>query len=102
MRADGLLRRIRWGNAARLAALVALALVVAVWPRLGADPPRLPPAEPVPIARGAGERLGGGERSGRRIPGAEAERGSERKRGQSERRGGGGERPRAERRRGGG
>jgi hypothetical protein len=50
---DGLWQRIRWGNVARLAGLVALALVVAAWPRLRSGPPRLPPATAVPLA-GAG------------------------------------------------
>src|SRR5919201_2238089 len=50
---DGLWRRIRWGNVARLTALVALAIVVAVWPRLRGGPPRLPPAAAVPLG-GAG------------------------------------------------
>jgi hypothetical protein len=50
MRPGGAWHRIRWGNLARLGALVALALLVAAWPRLGGPPPRLPPAEPVPVA----------------------------------------------------
>ena len=41
---DGVWRRIRWENVARLVALVALGLVVAVWPRLSGRAPRLPPA----------------------------------------------------------
>ena len=93
MRPDGVWRRIRWGNVARLAALIALALVVAVWPKLGDDPPRLPPAEPVPIAGGGSEA---------RASGAERGRGGERARGGERRREGkrGGER-RRERARGG-
>jgi hypothetical protein len=99
MRPDGVWRRIRWGNVARLAALIALALVVAAWPRLGDDPPRLPPAEAVPIAGGASEarvRDAGGE--GKRA------RSGERRGGEGERRraasdGSEGERPRGGKRR---
>src|SRR3954467_12405235 len=50
---DGVWRRIRWDNVARLAALVALGLVVALWPRLGGRGPRLPPATAVPVGVGA-------------------------------------------------
>jgi hypothetical protein len=49
MAPDGVWSRIRWGNVTRLAALVALAIVVAVWPRLRGAPPRLPPATAVPL-----------------------------------------------------
>ncbi|MDP9401127.1 MAG: hypothetical protein M3P39_09350, partial [Actinomycetota bacterium] len=41
--------RIRWGNVARALALVALAALVALWPRLRAPEPVLPPAEAVPV-----------------------------------------------------
>ena len=47
---DGVWRRIRWDNVARLAALVALALLVVAWPRLSGRPPRLSPATAVPVA----------------------------------------------------
>jgi len=63
MRSDGVWHRIRWGNVARLCALVALAALVAAWPRLEGDPPRLPPAEPVPVAGG---HAGGGASGGKR------------------------------------
>jgi hypothetical protein len=46
---DGVWRRIRWDNVARLAALVALALLVVAWPRLGGRAPRLPPGTDVPL-----------------------------------------------------
>src|SRR5262245_32237214 len=69
---DGVWRRIRWGNVARVAGLVALALVVAVWPRLRGAPPRLPPAAPVPLggapAAGAGEVAAAGKRPARAEP----------------------------------
>ena len=74
---DGVWRRIRWGNVARLVTLVALGLLVAMWPRLGGDPPRLPPAGPVPVGAveragaGGAERAGGGEAE---RPGVEAKR----------------------------
>jgi hypothetical protein len=38
-----LIRRIRWPNVARAAALVAAVLLVIAWPKLRADPPPLPP-----------------------------------------------------------
>src|SRR3954470_7180263 len=95
MRPDSLLRRVRWGNVARLLALPAVVALVVLWPRLSPAPPRLPGAEPAPVAgaeapdrgitrapargeagrataeRGArprarsGEQPGGGGRSGR-------------------------------------
>src|SRR5689334_16297677 len=49
--ATPLLRRVRWGNVARLAgAFAALALVLA-WPRLRPHEPRLPPAGARPVER---------------------------------------------------
>jgi hypothetical protein len=81
MRSDGVWRRIRWGNVARLGALVALAVLVAAWPRLGGDPPRLPPAEPVPVAGSPG----GWKRPRGGATGGEGERAP------AERRGGDGE-----------
>src|SRR5947209_11426044 len=76
------LRRVRWGNVARLAgAAAALALVVA-WPRLRPHEPPLPPRTVLPAPRSAedgagrsqrprewaGERRAGGERAaGRRA-----------------------------------
>src|SRR5829696_2788444 len=38
-----LLRRIRWGNVTRAAALLAAVALVLAWPRLRSDPPSLPP-----------------------------------------------------------
>jgi hypothetical protein len=45
---DSLLRRVRWGNVARLLALPAVVLLVLLWPRLSPAPPRLPAAAPPP------------------------------------------------------
>jgi hypothetical protein len=70
MAPDGVLSRIRWGNVARLAALVALAVVVAVWPRLRGGPPRLPPASAVPL----GGASAGAEREAAAEPHAVAKR----------------------------
>jgi hypothetical protein len=64
MGSDGVWRRIRWGNVARLAGLVALALLVVTWPRLGGRAPRLPPAAPVPIVT----KPPGAKRPARREP----------------------------------
>src|SRR4051812_43143178 len=50
MRPDSLLRRVRWGNVARLLALPAVVALVVLWPRLSPAPPRLPGAEPAPVA----------------------------------------------------
>src|SRR4051795_11827642 len=47
---DSLLRRVRWGNVARLLALPAVVLLVVLWPRLSPAPPRLPAAGPRPVA----------------------------------------------------
>src|SRR4051812_33692603 len=49
MGGDRVWNRIRWDNVGRLAALVALSLLVAAWPRLGGPPPRLPAATAVPL-----------------------------------------------------
>jgi hypothetical protein len=57
---DPLLRRIRWGNVARVAALALLALLVAAWPRLRSAPPSLPAAAPVPVDPAAGRGAGAG------------------------------------------
>src|SRR3954447_20657876 len=55
---DSLLRRVRWGNLARLLALPAVVLLVVLWPRLSPAPPRLPaarpPAPPPPGGAGRG------------------------------------------------
>ena len=62
---DGVWRRIRWDNVARLAGLVALALVVVAWPRLSGRAPRLPPATAMPLApaqRGPARPAGSGSR----------------------------------------
>jgi hypothetical protein len=54
-----LLHRIRWGNVARAAALLAAVVLVVAWPRLRADPPPLPPRPAVEEAQAAGgEELG--------------------------------------------
>jgi hypothetical protein len=50
MAPDSLLRRVRWANVARVLALPAIALAVALWPRLSAPPPRAPAAEASPVA----------------------------------------------------
>jgi hypothetical protein len=47
---DSLLRRVRWGNVARLLALPAVVVLVVLWPRLSPAPPRLPEAGPAPVA----------------------------------------------------
>src|SRR4051812_15642972 len=47
---DSLLRRVRWGNLARLLALPTVVLLVVLWPRLSPAPPRLPTAAPQPVA----------------------------------------------------
>ncbi|MGK2937266.1 MAG: hypothetical protein ACSLFR_05630, partial [Solirubrobacteraceae bacterium] len=46
---SNLLARVRWGNVARVLALVALAVIIGAWPRLRGAEPALPPtaAEPV-------------------------------------------------------
>ena len=41
--------RVRWGNVARAAALLALAAIVIAWPHLRAREPALPPAHPTPL-----------------------------------------------------
>ena len=98
MRSDGVWRRIRWGNVARLAGLVAIAAAVAVWPRLGDDPPRLPPAEPVPLAGGAQRaRVGDAGGEGERALGGERKRARAGKRARVGDAGGEGERARRER-----
>jgi hypothetical protein len=89
MRSDGVWHRIRWGNVARLCALVALAALVAAWPRLGGDPPRLPPAEPVPVAGGHSGGASRGERPRARPQGGARARGGAT--------GGEGKRPKAKR-----
>jgi hypothetical protein len=80
MRSDDVWRRIRWGNVARLAALVALGLVAAAWPRLGGDPPRLPPAEPVPLGGGEAGGIGGADRPRAKGRSGERRKGGEEKR----------------------
>lgn len=49
---SNLLARVRWGNVARVLALVALAVIIGAWPRLRGAEPELPPtaAEPVVAA----------------------------------------------------
>src|SRR4051794_3745920 len=47
---DSLLRRVRWGNLARLLALPAVVVLVVLWPRLSPAPPRLPATGPQPVA----------------------------------------------------
>lgn len=46
---DRLIDRIRWGNVARAAALLAAIALVVAWPRLEGDTPRLPDAAAVPV-----------------------------------------------------
>src|SRR5207248_532515 len=68
-----LLRRVRWGNLARLgAALAALAPVLA-WPRLRPREPRLPPATVAPAP--APVQVGSGEVRARRGPRVDERRG---------------------------
>jgi hypothetical protein len=45
--------RVRWGNVGRVAAVVGIAALVVAWPRLGGEPPRLPPDAPVALGRSA-------------------------------------------------
>src|SRR3954452_9183803 len=47
---DSLLRRVRWGNLARVCALPAVVLLVVLWPRLSPPPPSVPGAAPSPVA----------------------------------------------------
>ena len=54
MPSDSLLRRVRWGNVARLAALPAIVALVVLWPRLSPPPPRLPAAAAAPVAPAPG------------------------------------------------
>jgi hypothetical protein len=54
---DSLLRRVRWGNLARLLALPAAALLVVLWPRLAPPPPRVPGAAASPVAPAAPARV---------------------------------------------
>ena len=56
---NGVWRRIRWDNVARLAALVALVLLVVAWPRLSGRAPRLPPATAIPVAAAPRSPSGG-------------------------------------------
>src|SRR6476620_1569366 len=90
---DGAWRRIRWDNVARLAALVALGLVVAVWPRLSGSGPRLPPATAVPVNGGPSGGAQQGKPGAATEPRAAAERGA-----QVEKRAAGERQARAERR----
>jgi hypothetical protein len=45
-----LVRRVRWGNVARAAAVVGVVAVVVVWPRLMPPAPVVPRGEAVPLA----------------------------------------------------
>src|SRR4051812_6167869 len=56
------LRRVRWGNVALAAAVVAALVAVVAWPRLTAPAPALPGDAAQPLVRGEdrrGERVGG-------------------------------------------
>ncbi len=50
-----MLRRVRWGNVARLAGLPALLALVVLWPRLAGAPPVVPGGAPVPVAPGGAD-----------------------------------------------
>jgi hypothetical protein len=74
MRRD-VLGRVRWGNVALVATVLAALAVVVAWPRLAPAPPSLPPDTPRPLvdgARAAGEvgETPGGRRDGRGRAGA--------------------------------
>jgi hypothetical protein len=49
-----LVRRVRWGNLGRAAAVVAVVGAVVAWPRLGPAPPRVPSGAAVPIVAAPG------------------------------------------------
>ena len=98
-----LLHRVRWGNVARAAALLAAIALVVAWPRLRSEPPPLPPepavaapipareesrefgVEPVPEQRDLTEQGGGAGQRDRAERGDPAER---RRGGRGERRAG--------------
>ena len=56
-----MLRRVRWGNVARLAGVPALLALVVLWPRLAGEPPAVPRGAPVPVAPRGDEGQGGRE-----------------------------------------
>jgi pyruvate/2-oxoglutarate dehydrogenase complex dihydrolipoamide acyltransferase (E2) component len=67
-----LLRRVRWGNVGRAAALLAVVALVVLWPRLRADPPPLPPepraaAELPPVDEPAPREVAGHAEEPRRL-----------------------------------
>jgi hypothetical protein len=75
-----LLHRIRWGNVARAAALVAAVALVVAWPRLRSDPPPLPPQPRVEDARAAapsGDEFGLDRPVEERVPPEEPRAGRE-------------------------
>jgi hypothetical protein len=47
---EPLAQRIRWGNVAAAAAVLALVALIVAWPRLAPRPAQLPPASAVPVA----------------------------------------------------
>src|SRR6476659_4434496 len=49
MPSDSLLRRVRWGNVARLVALPAIVALVVLWPRPSPSSPRLSAADAAPV-----------------------------------------------------
>jgi hypothetical protein len=78
------LRRVRWGNVALAAAVIAALAVAIAWPRLAPGPSRLPPDAAAPLvgtgvappedeARGRGEAAPGTERSGAEPRGGAAD-----------------------------
>src|SRR5690349_206596 len=82
-----LLRRIRWNNVARAAAVLAAVALVLAWPHLRSKPPEIPPEEPVaavPLETAGGEAAGeesaASERPAERPAGAERPRATERRR----------------------
>jgi hypothetical protein len=75
-------RRLRWGNVARTAGVVALAAVVVAWPRLAPREPDLPGSDVAPVTKeppaGDDEMTQRPERGWahpNRAPGASAARG---------------------------
>src|SRR5215211_4133775 len=73
MAPDSLLRRVRWGNVARVLALPAIVVLVVLWPRLSAPPSALPGTPAAPVAPAAG--AAGGSAA---TPGGGGEKASDR------------------------
>ena len=53
-------RRVRWGNAGRLAAGIAVLALVVMWPRIAGQAPAVPDGTAVPVVEDAGGRAGAG------------------------------------------